>query len=251
MNFILKGLFVSMIAVMSLCLLSDDAKPVAGNGWKIPGIDMEFIWIRALNCWVGKYEVTNGEYRKFKPEHDSRYYKGNSLNADRQPVVFVTFLDATAYAKWLTDRENSGGRIPDGYGYRLPTEKEWTTFCQCGDDREYPWGNEMPPKYGNYCGEETNGMTDKMISGYNDGFPVTCPVEKSGNNDWGLYGVGGNVWECTIKSSSDFYFDAWRGAAWYDFYPGALTSKSRLDYIAPYRAFNGGFRLVLTRLATE
>lgn len=247
MNFILKSLLASMISVMVLCLFAEDAKPVVGSDWKIPDIGMEFVWIKALDCWVGKYEVANAEYRKWKPGHDSRNYKGNSLNAARQPAVFVTFVNATDYAKWLTECERKAGRLPDGYIYRLPTGKEWMTFCQCGDDREYPWGNEMPPKYGNYCGQETNGMTGKMISGYNDGFAITCPVEKSGKNDWGLYGVGGNAWECTIRSSSDFSFDAWRGAAWYDFYPNALRSNSRLDYIAPYRAFNGGFRLVLSR----
>jgi formylglycine-generating enzyme required for sulfatase activity len=253
-KFILKTIFTAIMAVISFgCFAGAEnliPGPVSGSDWRLPEIDMEFVWIKALDCWVGKYEVTNGEYRKLNQEHYSKDYRGNSLSAERQPAVYVPFSSAIDYAKWITERERTAGRLPAGYCYRLPTEKEWTTFCQCGDEREYPWGNGMPPKYGNYYGQEANGVTGKtipVIPGFNDGFIVTCPVEKSGKNEWGLYGVGGNAWECTIRSSSDFSFDAWRGAAWCDFYPSALRSMSRLDYIAPYRAYNGGFRLVLTR----
>ena len=205
--------------------------PVLGNDWAIPDIGMEFVWIKALDCWVGKYEVTNGEYRKYKADHDSKDY----FNGNRQPVVYVNYDNATEYAKWLTERERKA--IPAGYIYRLPTEKEWTTFCQCGDNREYPWGNEWPPKYGNY---------GSMV-GYYDDFFETCPVENSGKNDWGLYGVGGNVWECTIKSSSDLSFDAWRGASWCNDYPGDLRSAYHGVYSALDRGNVIGFRLVLSR----
>ena len=222
------------------------AGPVLGNDWKIQDIGMEFVWIKALDCWVGKYEVTNGEYRKFKPEHDSKSYKNNSLNGDRQPVVYVNYDDTTEYAKWLTNRESKAGRLPDGYIYRLPTEEEWTAFCQCGDNRKYPWGDTMPPKYGNYYGQELSNNQNK-ISGYNDGFQATSPVEKSGMNDWGLYGVGGNAYECTIKSGSDYSFDAWRGASWYSVYPECLHSTYRNSNNASNRDFDYGFRLVLIK----
>ncbi|MFA6291131.1 MAG: SUMF1/EgtB/PvdO family nonheme iron enzyme [Victivallales bacterium] len=226
--------------------------PVSNSNWKIPDIGMEFIWIKALNCWVGKYEVTNGEYRKFKADHDSKSYAIYSVNGDRQPVVYVNYDDSSEYAKWLTCREREAGRLPVGYCYRLPTKYEWTTFCQCGDNREYPWGNGMPPKYGNYHGQEGVGQKEGVgaldkISDYNDGFQVTCSVEKSWKNDWGLYGVGGNVWECTIKSSSDLSFDAWRGASWNDYYPDFLRSSYRCEFSALSNYRNFGFRLLLSR----
>ena len=77
--------------------------PVSGSDWTVPDISMEFVWIKALYCWGGKYTVTNGEYRKFKPDHDSRDCEGISLNGDRQPVVYVKFDDAIEYAKWLSE----------------------------------------------------------------------------------------------------------------------------------------------------
>ena len=199
--------------------------PVSGSDWKIPDIGMEFIWIKALNCWVGKYEVTNGEYRKFKADHDSKDFEGLSLNGNRQPVVLVNYMDVTRYAKWLTEREQKAGRVPSGYCYHLPSEKEWIIFCQCGDNREYPWGNLIPPKYGNYHGQEGAGSYDKIF-GYNDGFPVSCPVEKSGENDWGLYGVGGNVWEwCTD---------------WYGGYLGSAATDPSGALLEADRVIRGG-----------
>jgi hypothetical protein len=212
---------------------------------KIPDIGMEFVWIKALDCWAGKYEVTNYEYRKFKPGHDSKSFGKHTLNGDRQPVVYVNYQDAVEYAKWLTERELKANRIPAGYRYRLPTKQEWTTFCQIGGNRKFPWGDSMPPKYGNYSGKES--ATDNKIDGYCDDYPVTCPVENSGRNEWGLYGVGGNVWECTVKSSSDLSFDAWRGASWSYSIPDCLTTAATGVSSPEYRIHGFGFRLVLAR----
>src|ERR1043165_4687150 len=38
---------------------------------------------------MGKYEVTNAQYRRYKPDHNSGAYDGNSLDGDRQPVTNV------------------------------------------------------------------------------------------------------------------------------------------------------------------
>ena len=222
--------------------------PEKDSPWTVPEVGMEFVWIKALNCWVGKYEVTNGEYRKFKANHNSKEYKGQTLNKDRQPVVYVNFDDAQEYAKWLTKRERDAGRLPSGYQYRLPTKDEWTAFCQCGDDRKYPWGDNWPPKSGhagNYHGT-SGAKSGGKIAGYNDGFAVTCPVESSWENKWGVYGVGGNVWELTRKSANDSSFDSWRGASWDRSAENYLRSSCRGDRDASGR-FNGrGFRLVLS-----
>ncbi len=52
-----------MIAVMSLVLSAEDGNTFAGSDWKVPSIGMEFAWTKALDCWVGKYEVMNCEYQ--------------------------------------------------------------------------------------------------------------------------------------------------------------------------------------------
>lgn len=209
-----------------------------GNGGK-----MEFVWIEALKGWVGKYEVTNGEYRRFKPEHNSGEYSGHSLNGDRQPVVMVRHDDAVAFAEWL----NRTAQLPSEYRARLPDGNAWMTFAQCGDGRRYPWGNERTPKYGNYADHAAKGNFAgwPVINEYNDGADVTCRVEQSGKNDWGLYGVGGNVWEWTSELSGDWR--GMRGASWTDYDPGNLEC-ARCNHRYFEIGYNFvGFRLLLSR----
>ena len=54
--------------------------------------------------YLGKYEVTNAQFRKFRPMHNSGAYETFSLNDDKQPVVNVSWDDAVAYAKWLSEK---------------------------------------------------------------------------------------------------------------------------------------------------
>ncbi|OQA00998.1 MAG: Formylglycine-generating sulfatase enzyme [Planctomycetes bacterium ADurb.Bin412] len=224
------------------------SKPIEGRDWVSPSTGMEFVWIKALKCWVAKYEVTNGEYRKMKPDHDSKEFGGHSLNGDRQPVVQVNFDDAKAYAKWLNEQDKAAlGNLR----YRLPTEDEFMTYAQCGHKWEYPWGDGWPPvsgKAGNYHGHEGAGPSEK-ISGYNDGYPVTCNVEQSWENPWCLYGVGGNVWEaCASSMAADQPFGAWRGASWLTRgIQGHLRCALRSGHGAARRYIDSGFRVVLSR----
>jgi formylglycine-generating enzyme required for sulfatase activity len=225
------------------------ASPQPGEDWTVPDLGMEFVWIKALNLWVGKYEVTNAEYRAYKPDHDSKEFEGQSLNGDRQPVVYVNFDDACAYAAWLTAREEKAGRLSEGLRYRLPTEEEFRLYAQCADGRTYPWGNEWPPqsgRAGNYHGAEGADNEREKISGYSDGHPVTCAVEQSWVNPWGLYGVSGNVWEaCARDTAIEQCFGAWRGASWYNFNQGDLRCDFRSRRVGSFRFFNFGFRLVV------
>jgi serine/threonine protein kinase/formylglycine-generating enzyme required for sulfatase activity len=226
--------------------------PVAGQEWKSPSSGMEFVWIEDMNLWVGKYEVTNGEYRKKERTHSSKEFQGHSLNGDRQPVVYVNFDDAKAYAAWMTERDRASGVLPAGYRYRLPAEKEWETYAKAGKNWEYPWGNNWPPKSGE-AGNYTDSKAKQsfsgwdVISGYTDGYAVTAPVEKSWANPWGLYGVGGNVWEMAAKDATNSSFGAWRGASWCVSYQDFLRCSFRSVIVGSYRGSNFGFRLVLSR----
>ena len=218
------------------------AQLIPGEAWKSPAAGMEFVWISALKIWVGKYEVTNNEYRKKAPAHESKESEKQSMNGERQPVVYVNFDDAVAYAAWLTEKDKAQ---LSGMRYRVPAETEWLAFAQCGDGREYPWGNNMPPKYGNYSNRasEISLPTD----GYKDGYVVSSPVEQSGKNEWGLYGVGGNAWECCASDESGSSFGSWRGAAWDNNNSKHLRCEFRNEDAGSYRGRSCGFRLVLSR----
>lgn len=92
--------------------------------------------------FLGKYPVTNQEYAEFldqEPKQDEPLRAGWSLRqppADKllHPVVGVSWLDAQAYCRWLSEQT--------GKGYRLPTEAEWEKAARGGDGRLYPWGEE-------------------------------------------------------------------------------------------------------------
>ena len=232
-------------------LCAEQAKnPVEGQNWTSPSTGMEFVWIEALEMWVGKYEATNEEYRMKEPAHDSGDYKGHTLNKKRQPVVKISFLNAKEYAEWMTERDR--GVLPSGYRYRLPSRNEWMTFVRCGDDRKYPWGNNWPPvsgKAGNYSDETAGkklGETD-IIQGYDDGHAVTGPVDELWINRWGLAGVGGNAWEACASDSTGESFGAWKGAAWTGSFPTGLRCSRKLTRREGDPYGSRGFRLVLSR----
>jgi DNA-directed RNA polymerase subunit RPC12/RpoP len=227
-------------------VLEEKRGPMAGRNWTSPATGMEFVWIDALKLWVGKYEVTNDEYRKKEPQHNSKGYEGHSLNDDRQPVVHVNFDDAKAYAEWLTQQDRAA---LDGTRYRLPGRQEWMIYARCGDGREYPWGNRWPPPRGqNYSGAESarRGFT---IGGYKDRFPVAAPVDRLLANPWGLHGVGDNVAELCAKESTVQAFGASCGASYLSWWQAGirLTGAVQDDAGAAHRQSDRGFRLVLAR----
>lgn len=66
--------------------------------------------------YIGTREVTNAQFRRFLPFHSSGQMDGRSLDQDQQPVVNITWYEASAYATWLSEQT---GKI-----FRLPTDAE-------------------------------------------------------------------------------------------------------------------------------
>ena len=226
------------------CSVAESGGVGEGRHAVTTSIGMAFVWIEALGIRVGKYAVSNGDYRKMKPDHDSGSHREYSLNDDRQPVVCVNFDDATAFATWMNGQDE--GRA-GALRFRLPSEDEWMVCAQCGGEREYPWGDEWPPRSGcagNYHGQEGDAGLNK-ISGYNDGHPVAAPVDEVWASPWGLHGVGGNVWEACAADRTGRAFGAWRGASWDQSCQVYLCCSARGASDGSRRYNRGGFRLVL------
>jgi serine/threonine-protein kinase len=228
--------------------------PVPGQDWVIPVDEIECCWIEPLKMWVGRYEITNAQYRAFDPEHSSGDVYGYTLDRDEQPVVLVTFGDAVRYVRWLTEREQAAGRLPENWVYRLPGGAEWESFATCGDTRRFPWGPAWPPpETWNYNGSEAPGPRKDQIPDFRDPFPVSCPVKDSGRNDWGLYGVGGNVGEWTSGRDADppqLHGGSWAGSATGGRPVERYTiSRFSAPANADYQTSHDGFRLVLAPAA--
>jgi formylglycine-generating enzyme required for sulfatase activity len=163
--------------------------------------------------YLGLREVTNAEFRQFRPSHRSGFVLQQTLELDRQPVVGVTWQDAAAYCNWLSAQDGlepayveQGGRLvpvlPLNTGYRLPTEAEWEWAARSGGGalRKYPWGDALPvpPGAGNFADRRAQPLVAQVLADYDDGFAATAPVGSFAANPLGFFDMGGNVAEWAL-----------------------------------------------------
>ena len=125
--------------------------------------------------WMGATEVTNAQYEAFDPDHKKWRGKRGLSNADEEAVVFVSWNDAVAFCRWLSEKEDKP--------YRLPTEAEWESACRAGTSTAYSPGETLPEVYHKH-----------QQFGW-DPAPVPLGVAKTPANPWGLFDMHGNVEE--------------------------------------------------------
>lgn len=230
--------------------------------------------------WMGKYEVTVGEFRKFVNETGYRtdaekgegcvnlVIGGNekwiSLNwnnpgfahDDRHPIVCVSWNDANAFIEWQ--------KMKTGKSYRLPTEAEWEYAARSGGKKyKYSWGNGSPS--GNILDESFKKAFPESPSiwgGYDDGFVYTAPVGTYRPNEIGLYDMSGNVLEWSQDwYGGDYYKNSprnnpqgpssgeqfvVRGDCWLSAPSMHFSTSSRFNVSAIIRAGEIGFRCAKT-----
>ena len=149
--------------------------------------------IISRGVWMGKCEVTQGEYLTVMGNNPS-WFNGVRGQTDygtdlNRPVEQVTWDDAVAYCAALTERERAGGRIATNSVYRLPTEAEWEYACRAWTSTRFSYGDD--PGY-------TNLTNYGWYSGNGGG--TTHPVAQKLPNPWGLYDMHGNVWEWCLDA---------------------------------------------------
>jgi len=164
--------------------------------------------------YIGIHEVTNEEFRRWKSDHSSRAFLGQSLDINEQPVVQVNWQDAATFCNWLSRREGlplfyieengfiTGFNI-DSHGYRLPTEAEWAWVARIdeqGNALTFPWGTDLyPPSTtsANYADSSAVYLLNFTLRNYNDGFPVSAKTGSFKPNSKDIYDMSGNVAEWT------------------------------------------------------
>jgi len=234
--------------------------------------------------WIGTCEVTNAQFARFDPRHDSRLESrhgyqfgrlGYPLNESQQPVVRVSWQQAMAFGNWLSDRT--------GLNCTLPTEAQWEYACRAGTASPFSFGDGDPDfstwanlgdrrlrEYAACTAHESYSSTrilpepnryDDWVpkdDRFDDGHFLAATVGQYQPNAWGLYDMHGNVWEWTRSSDVAYpYRDddgrneaapsgrkIVRGGSWYD-RPYRATSSYRLGYRPYQRVFNVGFRIIM------
>jgi len=248
---------------------------IFGRDWR-NSLEMRLVPVGAL--MFSAWETRVSDWRAFQVamgELDRLVPSANFKQKQDGPVAGVSREDAEEFCRWLTKEERQRGFIEDFHVYRLPTDAEWSFAvglqepvgrqpCQLdlANKVDFPWGRQWPPpeKAGNFADESAPAYLRRkgVIRGYNDGFAYTAPVGSFRPNVFGLYDMGGNVWEWVADPYGDTLGGAaaqWavcRGGSWADGRRSALLSSMR-NLLKPDFRRNGlyGFRVVLSRQQVE
>lgn len=243
--------------------------------------------------YLAKHEVTVGQFRAFvqdsgyRTEAEQDGKGGGGISASKQtfdhgptydwkntgwyqsddhPVVNVTWNDAAAFCRWLSNKDN---RV-----YRLPSEAEWEYACRAGTQTRFYCGDSDSSLAGfENVGDVTfrtkvvtkympNAKAQLKLVEFTDGFAFTAPVGQFKPNALGLYDMLGNVREmCQDTYNKDFYLQGThqnqmnpvnessgegrvaRGGTWFS--EDALLCRSASRYRTPpdYRSYALGFRV--------
>lgn len=117
-----------------------------------------------------------------------------------EPVRFVGWEDAVAYADWLSAQ--TGAR------YRLPSEAEWEYAARAGSSTDYSFGNDPAQlcRFANLADQSTHKVFgDWEVVDCDDGFPRIAPVGRFQPNAFGLHDMHGNVAEWVLECGMPSY----------------------------------------------
>ena len=192
------------------------------------------------------------------------------MNEPEQPVVRVSYSEAMAFCRWLSEQT--------GKKFSLPTEAQWEYACRAGTDTPMSYGDlatdfspfanvadarlsefasdpytvsqalKNPPRHDDWIPKDAR---------FNDGALLSVAPGRYRPNAWGLYDMHGNVTEWTRSDFQPYPYrpsigaddsrlearKAVRGGSWRD-RPQRCTSSFRLGYQPYQRVYNVGFRVV-------
>jgi len=214
---------------------------------------------------IAKYPITNAQYKLFlddpngyanidwwgySPEaiqwhKDHQKSKPTAFDGADLPRTRVSWFDSMAFCAWLSanlkTRDHMGYSSPlnvqslDTWNVRLPTEQEWQRAALGGSGWQYPWGNHLDEKCGNYAGTV--------------GHPTRVGSYPNGQSPCGAMDMLGNVWEwCLTAWGMDsvdvggYTYRLIKGGAWNVSNPEHLRATDRGGNSPRGRLNDGGFR---------
>jgi formylglycine-generating enzyme required for sulfatase activity len=200
--------------------------------------------------WVSRYPITHAQFAAFVAAggyREPRYWReaeaagiwkngqielrwasetrnrpaqfGDPFDLPNHPVVGITWYEALAFTRWLTEQLRATQHLTDGWEVRLPSEAEWEKAARGGHDvpqspivglplaapafraiknpnptRSFPWGDEIDPNRANY-GDTQIGTTSAL------------GAFRQGASPYGVLELSGNVWEWTRSIYREYPYD--------------------------------------------
>ncbi len=231
----------------------------------------EGLWGRHYVCldggfWLATTEVTNAQYQRIFPGHNSGS-PGSSLDDANQPVVNVSWLDAAQFLLVLNQRARDLGLAQH---YRLPSEAQWEYAARAGISQSHFWGGDSEPgcRYANMAispavadpRKNKGGLRKKTnnTAGCTQKYAMTAPVGSFEPNPWGLYDMLGNVSEWTCSAYQESYDGTektcaslsspdrrvLRGESWHDLLSTSRVALREADLPDAKNSYRG-FRIML------
>ncbi|HHT9121452.1 MAG TPA: SUMF1/EgtB/PvdO family nonheme iron enzyme [Candidatus Wunengus sp. YC63] len=245
---------------------------VVGETWRDPITGMEFVWVPGgsfemgdlfgegnadekylqqvtiTGFWMGKYEVTQGQWKKVMNDNPSYFKSG-----DDYPVERVSWNDIQEFMRKINSTR---------YGkcsFRLPTGAEWEYACREGG-KKVRFGNGqdiLDPQKANFNGDGRYKEPYSLAGEYRK---KTTPVGTFPPNKLGLHDMSGNLWEWTqdsyefpnstirtvsLSNNNTAACRVIRGGSW-NFRPYSLRATHRDYFPSDAKLYDCGFRLVLS-----
>lgn len=164
-----RGGFIEPVTGMEFVFVPGGAYQMGdlfGDGWEN---ELPVREVRVADFFIGKYPVTQGQWRRVMPENPSRFQKG-----DDHPVEQVSWSDAAEFIRRLN------AAAPAGRVLELPSEAQWEYAARSGGLKQLYAGGDDVEALAWYA-ENSEGSTH--------------PVGRKAPNSLGLYDMSGNVWE--------------------------------------------------------
>lgn len=192
---------------IGVCTVVPEMVRLEGGSFAI-GHESERHTVSLKPFMLSRFPITNAQFRVFS--EDGGYHKKQFWTArgwewrertgerrgfiddpvwgiDNRPAAGITWHEAVAYTRWLSERT--------GRPMRLPTEAEWERAAAGSEPRKYPWGSRTNDDTANH--RET-GIGQTVAVGV---FAADCTPE-------GIYDLGGNVWEWTSSINAGYPYAA-------------------------------------------
>lgn len=221
---------------------------------------LEMIAVPGQKYSMSACEITNAQFAQFDPSHDTgieygdyiHFSPGESgwlLSRANQPVARVSWHEAQAYCKWLSEKT--------GRKFSLPTEEQWRLAAAAGTTTPF-WFGDKNVDYALY--ENLSDISNQRInpfgwlgrtgalppwriadSNVDDRSRVSAMVGSYRPNPWGFYDLFGNVAEWTRSEKEGKKIVV--GGSWYT--PARWSTIDSRRYFQPYHnVFDVGFRVV-------